>query len=353
MTMVWMMSWDQWLGQAYFNAAINASSGGGMVAATGRHGGVGSLATGVSGTTWSLAGMPTSTTYVVGHSFRLYSGSIDHATAHHTITFKLGATEQFTVRLVEVSTNSEEFRIEVRNGGETGSVIATMIQALHQGRWYFLEFKVLANSTTGTYEVKLDGVQIAELTDTGVDTTGAGSPNIDGVRFWSHPRVIVDDHYILNILGGVNDDFMGQMYIEGLVPDGAGNQTDWTPVSAANWANVDDPGSGSLAADHNQTSLATDVDLYTFTNLVRIKGASVNIPAVHCFPIMRLASAGSEDFHITFRSGGVEHDGTTRSVVTTTHRAIEYSEVFPTNLAESVAWNVADINAIEFGVEAE
>ncbi len=351
MTMVWMESWDDIEGQTWLDprlAGRGSSSGGGVITATGRYGGKAISGGSGSGTVFARTGLPTAATYVSGQYMRLNGASIDDPTAQHGITFTLGATDQMSLRWVEVGTNTEEYRLEVRRGGMAGSVLATMTQALHRGAWHFIEFKVLADATVGTYEVRVDGVNV--LSATSQNTTGAGSPNIDGHEWTHHPLVISSDYYVLNGLGGVNDDFLGFVHVEGLRPSGAGNQTDWTGVSGANWANVDEPGTGSLGTAHNQTSTATDVDLYAYPSMSRIKGASVSIPAVQQITMMALALAGSENMANTFRSLDTsEHDGATQAVTTTTQRTRE--DTWETNLAESVAWNVADINGSEFGVE--
>ncbi len=64
---------------------------------------------------------------------------------------------------------------------------------------------------------------------------------------------------------------------------------------------------------------------------------------------MALAAAGSENMANTFRSGGMEHDGATQAVTTTTQRTRE--DTWETDLAAGGSWTVAKINAAEFGVE--
>lgn len=352
MTIVYLESWDDFENQTWLDTRLagrGSSSGGGMTTSNnGRHGGNAGVATGASGTQFARTGFPPAATYVSGQNFRQDGATID-GSANHAMIFTLGATDQMTLRWVEVSNNSEEYRLEVRRGGLGGSVLATMTQALHRGSWHYIEFKVLSHPSAGTYEVVVDGTTV--LSATSQDTTGAGSQDIDGHEWAMHPSGEADDIYVLNGLGGVNDDFLGHIYVEGLRPNGGGNQTDWTGVSGTNFANVDEPGTGSLGTDHNQTSTATDVDLYAYPSLARIAGASVSIPAVQQITHMALAAGGSEAMHNTFRSGGMEHDGTTQTVDTTAQRTRE--DTWETNLAESVAWNVADINAGEFGVEAE
>ena len=350
MTIVYLESWDDFENQTWLDTRLagrGSSSGTGIsISTNGRHGGLAATGGSGSGTQFARTGFPTAATYVSGQNFRQSGATID-GSANHAMIFTLGAVDQMTLRWVEVSTNSEEYRLEVRRGGLTGTILATMTQALHRGAWHYIEFKVLADATVGTYEVKVDGTTV--LSATGQDTTGGGSPNIDGHEWAMHPSGESDDIYVLNGLGGVNDDFLSHIYVEGLRPNGAGNQTDWTGVSGANFANVDEPGTGSLGTAHNQTSTATDVDLYAYPSLIRIKGASVSIPAVQQITHMALAAAGSENMANTFRSDTSEHDGTTQVVDTTTQRTRE--DTWETNLAESVAWNVADINAAEFGVE--
>ncbi len=313
------------------------------------HGGNALASSATSGTIATLI-LPTDDEYTIGFRTRMLS-SVDTPTGNQGIEFRLVADgDQFTLRFVEISADSEEWRIEVRQGGMGGTVIATQVNAQHMNAWYYIEFQVLADSTVGTYEVRIDGVNIPELTDTGVDTTISGNPNIDRVDIHIHQNGVIDDIYILNNAGSANNDFLGPIHVQGLRPDVDGNQTDWTPSSGSDhFALVNEDGTGSLGTNNVNTLTVTDTDLFGYDNLSRIDGASVSIPGVELVSLMELTGAGSEDFHHVIRSGGMEHDASSQSVVTTSQEA--FSDIFETNLAESTAWTVADINIVEFGAE--
>lgn len=348
MTLVYLESFDNfaddsWL-QLRYPSGFNPIT---VSVRAGRHGGNSLGSDAVSGTQ-AVVAVPTDDEYTVGIAMRMLS-TADTGSGNQGIIFNLGATAQFSLRLEEVGTASDEWRIEVRRGGFGGTLIATQTQAQHLRAWHYIEIKVLAHATLGTYEVKLDGVQLAELTDTNVDTTGAGSPNIDNIDIFIHQDGEIDDVYVLNNAGSANNDFLGPLYVEGLLPDADGNQSDFTPSAGANWSTVDEAGIGSLGSDYNESSTVNHVDLYTFGNLVRIDGASVNIVGVELVSLMALSVGGSEDMSHMIRSGASEHTASAQSVTSTSQ--VAFSDVFETDLAAGAAWSVASVDAIEFGVE--
>jgi len=107
--------------------------------------------------------------------------------------------------------------VEVLRSGTVslGTSVATVITDAYT----YLECKLFVHNTLGTVEVRLDNVTVLMLS--GVDTQGSGtSPNIQSVDFRGNTGagVRVDDLYIADDSGSVNNDFFGNCRVDTLSP---------------------------------------------------------------------------------------------------------------------------------------
>lgn len=344
MTMQFMEGFENFEANAWVDKRWDSRTGN-ATSVDGRHGGKGMASSSISGMALGKS-LDEQAEFTVGMWVRT-TGTMDTGSGNQAITFRLSSTDQFTLRFVEVAASSTEWRIEVRRGGLAGTVVATQTQAQFQGRWYHIQFKVLAHDTNGTYEVHLDGSQLAELTDSSVDTTGSGSPNIDNVVLTIHQDAEIDDVFILDDQGSDNNDLLGKVHVEGIRPNADGTTNDGTASGGGdNFDQVDEAGTGSLGADYVEIGNVSDTELYEYQVLSRI--AQGTVAAVELVTLLALdTGVGPETWSHRVRSGGMEQIATGQNVTSTTQTA--FRDVLETNIAETTAWTVDDINAAEFG----
>lgn len=232
--------------------------------------------------------------------------------------------------------------ITVRNGTtnlqQTTNQMATNTE-------YFVELKTKIDNTTGTYELRVNGVVWAS--GSGVDTQNGASANVDTVRFnpggansgW-------DDIYILDTTGTKNNDFLGSnIDVIGLHPDGDGNQNDWTPdTGTTNYTQVDDNPSDADSSYVESTPTVGDKDLYTFGNL-----SAGTVPlGVQVNHIVRM-TAGSANVVTVARSGASESDGSSQNVSATTYDT-GVREVYE-DVPGGTGWTDTQVNGAEFGIK--
>lgn len=261
-------------------------------------------------------------------------------------SFSTGGTAQVSVQVD--STGKVAF---CRGGNQFGAPSAVIEQTasavITAGSEYFIEVKFEIHDTTGSYSVKLDGVEI--LSGTGVDTKVSGDTwnrfyiGYGGQSPYSG-NYGIDDLYVCDLSGSTNNDFLGDCRVLTLFPDGAGNSTEFTPSSGSNYACVDE---ASVDDDTSYVSsnIAADIDLYTFGAL------SYSPSAIYGVQLSATAKrdSGTRSLKQKSRVGGTTRDAGS-SVSLTTSYAVQ-STVLETDPDTAAAWTESGINASEFGFE--
>lgn len=241
-------------------------------------------------------------------------------------------------------TNQVEIRVTVSNNlavYTNGNFIAAGTATILNNTWYYIEAKVFIDNTTGSVEVRVNGVTDINLTN--IDTQVTGSNTVNTFKWQVYAQAsYFDDIYICDTTGAVNNDFLGDNRVEAIMPTGAGANTDWTPLTPPNFSEVNEiPPDGDTSYVSSNTP--GNVDTYAFGNLTGIttgiKGLQVNI-------LNRKDDAGSREIAPVVRSGGTDYTGNTFAVLDNYSTAVQVYEEDPDT---SAAWLVAGVNAAEFG----
>ncbi len=229
------------------------------------------------------------------------------------------------------------------------TVVATSANGIFNmaGVWHYIEFSALLSDTVGTMEVKVNGVSAVTFSG---DTKNAGTATTLDTIAWLYPGTtsaapFYDDIYILNGLGSApNNDFLGEIKVQTLVPDGAGSSTQLTPVgSGTNWQNVDEL--PIVGTDYNYSGTAGHKDLYTLTALA---AGTASVFGVQANVVARKTDTGARSAKTAIKSGASSVSGAANAMGVANDT---YSTIYETNPATSVAWTVADVAALEAGVE--
>jgi len=209
------------------------------------------------------------------------------------------------------------------------------------GAWHYIELKVVIDAVAGSWELRVDGIESAS--GSGVDT---GTP-ASLIEFAADTTgQFIDDIYICDGDGTVNNDFIGPVFIEGLLPTSDGNSSDWTPSSGTdNYALVDENPSDLDGTDSVSTTTQNAKDTYGYDNLTsspdQIRGVQVNTD------VRKLTVANQDLAHVA-RSGTTEAEATPITVNDETDFKTA-SAVFEQDPDTSAAWTPAGVDAAEFG----
>ena len=255
------------------------------------------------------------------------------------------------VLLVGTSDSTLDVRFNYINNAFTirrgTTVIATgtyLVPSLN--RWYMLElYAKLANSPNGVATLKIDGN--VDIAFTGGDTLSSASAAITYVRFVCGAATAGyhDDIAINDTSGAADNSWCGDGRVIGIKPDAVGDQADFTPSAGANWENADDVPSDD---DTTCNESATDghIDLL---NLEACGLSSVAIRGVDVKWTARKTIANGDKQRAKIKTGGTVYDGATDKVLTTSYKT--YAESWRTNPNTSIAWTIADIDALQVGYE--
>ena len=229
-----------------------------------------------------------------------------------------------------------------------GTTLATGATVLTLGVAVYIEFKATIHDTAGAYTLRIN--EAVELTASSINTRGSGANNsADAVRIGFSGAGLgsgnvgdFDDFYVCDTLGSENTDFLGDVRVQCLFPDGAGATTQWTPASGPNYSNVDES-----APDDDTTYVATgtagNIDTYTMTNLSASTGT---VKGVQTVLSARKDDSGTRTIAPVFRIGVTNYAGTTVTMNTAYSYHLEMYQVSP---ATAVAFTIAEVNGLEFG----
>jgi hypothetical protein len=222
-----------------------------------------------------------------------------------------------------------------------GTVIDSAAAALVTGTWYYIEAKILvATTAVGSYEIRVNGVTVMGPTATvqtssstvnlfRLHNSAAANPNSG-----SYDDLVVQDWSVANV------DFLGDVSVATLIPDGAGNYTQWTPLSSTNVSNVDDA-TADGDTTYNADATVGDKDSFSMGNL-----PSNGTPyIVQVTAEARKDDAGSRTLRNFLRVGGTDYEGTSKAVTDT---YLMHSDVWNSDPSGG-AWDQTKVDALEVG----
>lgn len=257
-----------------------------------------------------------------------------------------GATTHVSVQRASAN------QIVVTRGGMNGTVLGSyVVTPITYTDWYYFEAKCVLHDTAGSVVVKMNGITIINLT--GIDTKNGGTKTVfDSIgigpsQTLNNVHDVVDDLYICNGAGSVNNDFLGDVAVETLYPNGDGSSSQFLGSdgnSVNNYLLVDEPNTPILT-DYVEDATSGHRDLYAMSNLVRTSGP---IYGVQVTDHVRNSDAGAISAKTALKSGATVENGPVFPVTTTWKTTRKMHELNPDG---SVAWNIAAVNAIEAGVE--
>lgn len=255
-----------------------------------------------------------------------------------------GVTRHITV---QATANGEikAFRGAVSTGTQLGATTASNLVPLSV--FVYVEAKVVLSDTVGTVTVWVNDAQVFSYTG---DTKNAGTKTVlDAIGLASNGTFLIcdiDDLYLTNGAGSVNNDRLGDIKIETLFPSGAGSTTGLTPSSSvANYTTVDDVAPNTT--DYNSSVTDGAYDTYALSDLVTVAGTIFGV-VVHAYAAK--SDAGVKGGAIVVRSGGADYEKTDNPLGTGYQYYREIIEVDP---ATSSAWTVAAVNSLEAGFKVK
>lgn len=213
------------------------------------------------------------------------------------------------------------------------------------GVWYYIELRLEIANAGGYAEVRVN--EVFEMSYTGDTQTSANATanQLQMSKAGGSGDLRVDDLYICDGTGGVNDDFLGDIRVEALFPNGNGNSSQFDGSdgnTTDNYLLVDDTTSPDGDTTYVQSPDAGDKDTYAYTNLTPATGTVYGLQIV---PYARKTDAGARSIVSVARHSGSETDGPVQALSTS---FVYYPDIRETKPGGG-SWSISDVNGAEFG----
>jgi len=265
------------------------------------------------------------------------------------VKFTLIPTAADFILLFDDTTQGMSLRIttggelEVRSGVVQLGITSGL--GLVSGVWYYIEFKVTCNATTGSYTLRVDGSTV--LSDSGVDTKSGTHDYHNIFQLYCAVGTVptFDDLYFLDSTGSQNNDLLGNCRVEAVYPDADSGTVQWTPSTGTDHYALVDEAVCNDDTDYVEDGTTDDKDLYDYAALQYItggiKGLQVNTQA-------RITDATSFNLKTTCHSGTTDSDDAGQALAASYANHRRVIELDPDTAA---AWTVSGVNAAQFGVK--
>lgn len=228
---------------------------------------------------------------------------------------------------------------------------------LQVNRWYYMEVKAVISTTVGSIVIKLDGTTVwSSATD--LNTRNNTTVFWDGllINAGMGTSQLIDDLYICDTAGSVNNDFLGDTSVEHINPNAVGDDNGWTPSSAVDHYTLVDDGTARTAAvdetDYVSSGTATDSDLFNYESLATSPGLgdATTIHGVQVNTWARITEIQPSDLLAKTKTGTTEANVTKTIRHDDVNQFMEFA-VFELDADTVSAWTVSGINGAQFGIE--
>jgi hypothetical protein len=213
--------------------------------------------------------------------------------------------------------------------------------------WHWVEFHYLMSSTNGTMEAWLDGTQVINVT--GVNTTYYNSSSFVGVYIctsdngYSLYTAYVDDLYILNTSGSVNNGRLGDSRIITLEATSDASPNNGTPYSGSTHYGAIDEAQWSSSNYLTITNTSGQEELFGFASMAI---SPQNIWNVRVLSVAEKTDSGAASAEMVVSSSGVVANGGSQSVLTSWSVLDGLFSVDPNTSSQ---WTTSAVNSLKAG----
>jgi hypothetical protein len=238
------------------------------------------------------------------------------------------------------------------NGDLIGKVKAFGIQASERinikiNQWYYIELKMKLHSSAGVCVIKVNEQVLLDYTGylwfSGEDLTTD--------RFWikglRNSGTLIDDVYVADNQGTENNDFLGDIRVDNIHPNGAGNYAQLTPSAGANYECVDEVSYDD--SDYVEGINAGEKDSYTYGSVPTDLDDAGIIGLQIKNNSKRTATADNIKIDSFIRTGSTDYSQTVQDLPDAF--GMVGGDIVLDDPSDSNPWTQAKINACEFGME--
>lgn len=269
-------------------------------------------------------------------SFRVYFGSTS-TTTNTVIRFNNGTTVLGSVKL-DLATDGycKIYR------GDGANLIATGTIKMSINNCYRIEvYYKPSTGSSGDFYTKINGVP--DISQTSIQTAN-NSGQVNRADFGIGGGTMYIDDIVFDDAA-----YIGNTRIQGIIPTGAGNSTQFTASSGSNYQTVDEIPYND--ADYNYSNTVDHLDLFAMSNLDE---SSKTISTIKCLDIILRAKidgfATPTEIAPAQRTGSTNYAGTDQIVAQDAWGF--FNQIYEVSPNTSVAYLKSEINGIELGYKA-
>ena len=270
------------------------------------------------------------TTFIIG--FGIYKTDADFF-----LLLRDGGSDQMTLM------RKSDGAIEVRRGGGGGAILGTSAPGVFPASaWTYIECKATIDDSAGAVDIQVNGTNVLSIS--GVDNQQTGN---NYITRYGLATGLYDDHYFSDTSGPApGNDFLGDVKVETLYPNAAGDSTQFTPSAGSNYQNVDEPQTNDGDTTYNESSTTGQIDLFNLDPLVTTSGT---IFAVQQHMVARKTDGVVREVRQKLKSGSTVVNGSTVGLGTSYQQYHEVIEELDPDTA--AAWTISKVNALQVGYE--
>jgi hypothetical protein len=298
-------------------------------------------------------------TWIVGFAVQKPAITTIGASSTAGLQLRNAAGEQCSLVIIDAGSGS--YRMRLKRGSTT---IDTTTGAFPWGgsrSWMYFQLKVtVRDGTDGVYELRsydyLNNMTV-EFSGSSVNLAEQAADGADRLKIsWvtdTGGNITIDDVFAMDSTGAFNNDFMTEpMLIMGSLPNGAGNQTDFTPDAGANYTNVDDAATTGSDTDKVISAIVSDIDLYNYADFPFVHTSGTAVIGVQVMSSAAMVASGSRTVRVRVRESAAEAFG--NNIVLNDLILDTYRQMFDQNPTGTPAtWTKATVEAAEFGIEIQ
>lgn len=263
--------------------------------------------------------------------------------------------------LVDSQDNSPQFRARllasdsklVISRGNGLATLGTSSVGLLSGAYTYVELKVFVHQTLGTVDLRFDGVDVLNLTN--VNTRGSffadTSVAVLRIRGENGTGIRMDDLYIADDTGTKNNDFLGDVRVDTLVPTSDDTtEFDTSTPSANHFENVDEAAGVDEDTSYIETPTNGDRDIFGMSNLpVHPVAAAVLAIQPWCYG-KKITGSGDLSVRHLVEPVATIYNQPARGPSAEDWRVIQ-SDILEDNPETATDWQESEVDAMKIGVE--
>lgn len=235
------------------------------------------------------------------------------------------------------------------SGGGNWQTYGNCGVSISTGIWYFIELKFVSDGTAGSIEIYINGVQKLNLSsqDTLLNDDSYSGLVLGNHNYLTDYETIFDDVYICDTNGSYNNDFLGDIQVQVLEPNGNGNSSQFTGSDADstdNYLHLDETPDPDDDTSYVEDNTQNNKDTYAYENTTSLD----SVKAVNVKTIGKKTGVGGPDLKAVARHSTSETDSSALGL------SVDYTcqpAIYETNPSTASVWTPSEVDAAEFGIK--